>query len=138
MAKLIARPDNIGFSECSIFNPTFIGSEKNHLVIGHFNLFSFSSAFHWSPSVSKPRMTPVSFVKTTGQPRMRLRNHTMVADKSYEICRLGHHLGCTFTENLPQRAGLIAASECAAIAGCKISFFIIDFWRWLCGAGCSE
>ena len=37
--------------------------------------------FHGSPSIGKPRMTPVSFVKTT---------------ESFEFCRLGHYLGSTF------------------------------------------
>ena len=37
-----------------------------HLAIGQISLFIFS-VFHWSPSVGKPRCTPVS---------SRLRNHT--------------------------------------------------------------
>ena len=30
-------------------------------------------------------------------PSSRVWNHTSLADKSYESCRLGHHLGSTFT-----------------------------------------
>ena len=97
--------------------------------IGQYSLFIFFFAFHWSQCIGKPRMTPVSFVKTTRQRQRHifsqysrppahytkhfinchirnhtrfhwspsvpsgLRNHTRFADGSYEVCRLGHHLG---------------------------------------------
>ena len=56
------------FGGYPIFNPTFICLRK-HLVIhviGQFSfLFSvFFSAFHRSPSIGRPRINPVSFVKT--------------------------------------------------------------------------
>ena len=41
-------------------NPTFIGLRK-HVLIGQ---LVFLCDFYWSPSIGKPRMTPVSFVKT--------------------------------------------------------------------------
>ena len=46
------------------------------------SLRNHTARFHWSPSISKPHMTPVFFVKTT---------------KLYEDCRLDHHVGSTFT-----------------------------------------
>ena len=48
----------------------------------------FFPAFHWSPSIGKTRVTMVS-VKTT--------ESYEVADESYEVGRLGHHFGSTFT-----------------------------------------
>ena len=66
MGVSVGRSANIG--ECCIINPTFIGLRK-HLVIGQ---LVFLCNFLWSPSMGRPRMTPVSFVKTT---------------ESYEFCR---------------------------------------------------
>ena len=62
----VGRLASIG--ECCIINPTFIGLRK-HLVIGQ---LVFLCNFLWSPSIGKPRMDPVSLVKTT---------------ESYEVCR---------------------------------------------------
>ena len=45
---------------------------RRHLVIGQFNFSIGFLCFHWSPSIGKLRMTPVSFVKST---------------ESYEVCR---------------------------------------------------
>ena len=92
----VARPDNIGlqakmFGKSSIFNPTIISFEKT----SSYWLDQFFLAFHWSPSIGKPRMTPGSSVKTT---------------ESYEVCRLiirdlsiGFHLDSTFTGMDPNR-----------------------------------
>ena len=44
--------------------------------------------FHWSPSVGKPHMTPVPFIKPTES----------FADECYEVCWFGHHVGSTFSE----------------------------------------
>ena len=49
------------FGESSIFNPTFIGYEET----SSYWSVQFFSAFHWSPSIGTPRMTVVSFIKTT-------------------------------------------------------------------------
>ena len=51
-------PIGQNFGECSVVL-------RQHLVIGQFSLFSFFSAFHRSPSTDKPRVTPISFVRTT-------------------------------------------------------------------------
>ena len=57
-------PMDQNFGECSIFNQTFIGFvETAGYWSGHFIQFFFS-AFHWSPSNGKPRMTSVSFGRT--------------------------------------------------------------------------
>ena len=48
------------FCECSVFNPILISFEETSII----GQFSFFSAFHWLPSVGKPHITPVAFVKT--------------------------------------------------------------------------
>ena len=66
--------------------------------------------FQWLPSIVEPRKIPVSFIKTT---------------KSYEVCRLGYHLGSTFTgmdrnklAKLPDRTRLSGPCiDAIAIAG---------------------
>ena len=70
-------------------------------------------AFHWSSSIGKPRMTPVSVVKTT--------NHTRFADESYEVCRLGHHLGIVhFYRNEPTRVpNYRIGPVCAGVHSCN-------------------
>ena len=64
-ASTIARPVIVCRSaiigECCIINPTLFGLRK-HLVIGQ---LVFLCDFYWSPSIGKPRMTPVFFAKTT-------------------------------------------------------------------------
>ena len=84
---------------------------RKHLAIGQ---FSFFSAFHWLPSIGKPCMTLVSFVKSMESYNVLLVtinwqtlhdssilyqhwNLPRFADESYEVCRLGHHLSSTFT-----------------------------------------
>ena len=52
------------FSESSIFSLTFIGFEKTSSYWA-VQFVHFVSAVHWSPSIGKSRMTPVSFVKIT-------------------------------------------------------------------------
>ena len=42
---------------------------RKHLVIG---LLGFLCDFYWSPSIGKPRMTPVFFVKTTQSYEVKL------------------------------------------------------------------
>ena len=54
--------------KCSIISPTFMGSEETS---SYWSVLFFSG-FHWSPSVGKPLMILVSFVKTT---------------ESYKVCR---------------------------------------------------
>ena len=49
------------FGECYIISPTFISSEEKC----YYRLVQFFSAFHRAPLTDKPRLTPVSFVKTT-------------------------------------------------------------------------
>ena len=44
--------------DCSLFNPTFVGFEET----SYYWSAQFFSAFHWLPSVGKPRMLPVSLV----------------------------------------------------------------------------
>ena len=81
------------FGDCSIIYPTLLGSEETSSI----GQFSFFSAFHWAPSISKPLMTLVSFVKTTksyfslvtisrqtsyDSSILRLRNHTRFANES--------------------------------------------------------
>ena len=60
----------------------------------------------------------------------RLQNHTRIADGSYEVCQLGHHLGRTFTEmdrngraKLPHRTRMCGPCI-AAIVGltCKTCY----------------
>ena len=46
----------------ALYSIQFWSVLRKHLVIGHFSLFSFFSAFHWSSSIGKPRMTPVSLI----------------------------------------------------------------------------
>ena len=70
---------------------------RKHLVNGQFSLFRLFSAFHWSPSISKPHMTPVSFVKTEESFEVSLDTisrqisltpvFTVETMKSYEVCR---------------------------------------------------
>ena len=45
----------------------------------------------------KPRMNPVSFVKTAESYVKTTESFVKPMD-SYEVYRLGHHLGSTFTE----------------------------------------
>ena len=106
------------FGKCSIFSPTFIGFGI-HLVIGQFRKFScFSSAFHWSQSIGKPRITPVSLLnygiiqvtsviinRKTSYDSSILRQ-TRFSTKSYEIFRLSY-----LYRNGPKRTGLITASD---------------------------
>ena len=54
------------FGECYIINATFIGSEET----SSFRSVKFFSAFHWSPSIGKCPLTPVSHY-----PSSRLWNH---------------------------------------------------------------
>ena len=83
---------------------------RKHLAIGQ---FSFFSAFHWLPSIGKPCMTLVSFINMESYKillvtinRQTLHDSSILyqhwnlprfADESYEVCRLGHYLGSTFT-----------------------------------------
>ena len=68
------------------------------------------SAFHWSPSIGKPRMTPVSFVKTPESYEVSLVTinrqtsyDSGILRQDYGIIRrlptnnMSHHLGSTVT-----------------------------------------
>ena len=72
--------------KCSIIIQSFIGYEET----SSYWSAQFFSAFHWSPSIAKPRMTPVSFVKSTESSVKAARNHTRDADESYlpQQCRM--------------------------------------------------
>ena len=70
--------DRLIFGGCVTFNPTFIDFEVTSFKLS----VKIFSAFHWSQSISKPRMTPVSFGKTT---------------ESYKVCRPDHYLDSTVT-----------------------------------------
>ena len=43
----------------------FLVSDQYSIQLSSDRSVNFCSAFHCSPSIGKPRMTPVSFVKTT-------------------------------------------------------------------------
>ena len=66
IAGLSVLADMPKFGECYIINATFIGSEETSSDWS----VQFFSAFHWSPSFGKGRLTPVS-----DYPLSRLRNH---------------------------------------------------------------
>ena len=63
---------------------TFIGLKK-HLVFGQFSYSLIFIGHHQSANLVSRRYPS------------RLRNDTRLADESYEVCGLGHHLGSTFT-----------------------------------------
>ena len=107
------RPEDVGLKN-DVYSVQLLLILRKHLheVIGQFNLFRFLSAFHWSASIGKHRLTPVSFVKTTESyevslvtiNRQTLYDTVKTTDTYevfrwiiYEVCRLGHHLDSTFT-----------------------------------------
>ena len=105
----IARPVNEGDSQnlwSTLYSIQLLSVLRKHLVIGQFNFSSVFLCFSlvtinwqtsydscvlrqdygiWSPLIGTPRMSPVYF-----------GNRKRFADGSYEVCRLGRHLGSTF------------------------------------------
>ena len=75
------------FGECVIINLTFIGFEETS---SYWSVLFSSVFFHMSPSIGKPRMTPVAFVKTTNSYEVSLvtvNRQTSYTMESYKICR---------------------------------------------------
>ena len=109
MPEDIARPDNISqyFGECSVINLTFIGYDET----SSYWLVQFFSDLQWLLSIGKPRMTAVSFIKTT---------------ESYEICRLGYYLGSTFN-GTDRTGGLITVSDQTKRAMHSSNSWLISF-----------
>ena len=91
--------------------------------------------FHWSPSIGKSRMTPVSFVKTTESNDVSFVTIRFVKTaESYEVCRwlirgLPSEYMSNIYRNVPKRVGLITASvqTVRAVHNCNSSLVLCAF-----------
>ena len=63
-------------------------------------------------------MTPVSFVKTT--------ESYVKTTESYKVCRLGHHLGSTFTGNDRNGPSYRIGQDLRVVYSCN-SWFVVTF-----------
>ena len=139
-------PDNVGryaiILTRGLYSIQLTSALRKHLDIGQFSLFSFN-AFPWSPSIGKPRMTPVSFVKTTesyvfrwspsvGKPRMTPVSSVRTTE-SYKFCRwiiqglpIRSRSESCINRNEPKRVGLIISPDQTvhAVHSCKCWFRI--------------
>ena len=111
-----------------------------HQVIGQFSLF----IFYWSPSIDKPRMTPVSFIKTTESYKVSLVTinrqtsyYSGILYQNYGIIRglpMNHTRFADWVTiwlvHLPERAGLITTSDQTerAVHSCNSWFVLVVVW----------
>ena len=77
------------FGECIITNLTFIGFEET----SSYWSFQFFFVFNWAPSVGKPRMNSVFFIKTTRSYEVSLA--TINRQISYDSDNLRQDYGIT-------------------------------------------